>query len=85
MARPQVSYWRRARRGSKASVPPRELHRLGHLPALEHGGEDPVGGRPGAHADGGAGLGQLLGDREPEAPVVGYTGDERALAREIDR
>ena len=32
-----------------------------------------------------AGLGQRLGDREAEATVVGDTGDQRVLPREVDR
>ena len=41
-------------------------------------------GRPGAHADAGARLGERLRDREAEAAVVGDAGDERAAAGEVD-
>ena len=36
-------------------------------------------------ADGRAGLGERLGDGEPEAAVVGDAGHERALSGEVDR
>ena len=41
-------------------------------------------GRPGADAHGGTGLGERLGDGEPEAAVVGDAGDERAASGQID-
>jgi hypothetical protein len=55
-----------------------------HLPALDQVEEDVERGRPRPHAHGGAGLGERLGDGEPEPPVIGHAGDERA-ASESDR
>ena len=62
-----------------------QLQRLVHLAALEQLLEDAERRRPGAHADGGARLGQRLGDGEAEAAVVGDAGDEGALPGEVDR
>ena len=61
-----------------------ELQRRVELAALEHGLEDAERRRPCRDRDLRAGLGEGLGDREPEATVVGDARDERALAREID-
>ena len=69
---------------TRACSPSRQLARLVDLAALEQGLEDAERRRPGADADGRAGLGERLGDREAEPAVVGDAGDERALSRQID-
>ncbi len=61
-----------------------ELHRLVHFPALEQLGEDAQRRRPTPDADGRPGLGERLGDGEPEPTVVGDSGNEGALAGQID-
>jgi hypothetical protein len=62
----------------------RELERLPHATQLEQLGEDAVGGWPRADADRGARLGELLGDREPEAGVVRDAAHERAPPLQVD-
>jgi hypothetical protein len=63
----------------------RHLHGLVELAALEQGLEDAQRRRPRAQAHRRTRLGQRLGDGPSEASVVGHAGDERALAREVDR
>ena len=62
----------------------RQAQRRVELAALEQRPEDAQRRRPGAETDAGAGLGQRLGDRESEAAIVGDTGDQSALAAQID-
>src|SRR4029079_8130361 len=59
--------------------------RLLDLSPLEQLGEDAQRGGPAAQADARPGLGERLGDGESETRVVGDSGDEGALARQIDR
>ena len=78
---------RRADRSARtpAAVPSESRERLLHLSALESLVKMPERGRPAAHANGRTGLGERLGDGEPEAAVIRDAGDERALSGEVDR
>ncbi len=58
--------------------------RLVHLAALEQIQKNVESGRPRSDADAGSGLGQRLGDREPEAGVVRNPGHEGPPPCEID-